>query len=249
MILFQSKIKEIVGKIELEAQYDTKGLKTALSESIIRAKNAQRFIQKKGASELKSVTRGFINNISTLIDQYASHIVKEVRHLFISLISSFHCDICFCFYLQIESNVGKCEPVSRAVDASVLALCKKMTLPFNGYWLSMVAILILFIPTTLSAYILSNLYSKLKADPVKRHTIESNMPVELIDGEDVPLSHVTNKHESSVQSYILDPRHTPLSHYTGHSCHAATAPCADTREHWERSSSPLYNQPPPYHFS
>ena len=156
------------------------------------------------------------------------------------------CDIYY--FLQIESNVGKCEPVSRAVDASVLALCKKMTLPFNGFWLSMVAILVLFIPTTLSAYILSNLYSKLKADPVKRHTIDTNMPVDMMDGDDVPLSHVTNKHESSVQSYILDPRHTPLSHYTGHSCHAASAPFPDNREHWQ-SSSPLYNQPPPYHFS
>lgn len=151
------------------------------------------------------------------------------------------------FFQQIETNVGKCEPVSRAVDASVLALCKKMTLPFNGFWLSMVAILILFIPTTLSAFILSNLYSKLKADPVKRHTVDSNMPVDMLDGDDVPLSHVTNKHESPVQSYILDARHTPLSHYTGHSCHAS-APFADHRDRWE-SPSPLYNQPPPYHFS
>lgn len=146
---------------------------------------------------------------------------------------------------QIETNVGKCEPVSRAVDASVMALCKKMTLPFNGFWFSMVSILLLFVPATLSAYTLSNLYSKLRADPVKRHTIDPTPPLDMIDEDDVALSHVTNKHEHSIHSYMLDPRHTPLSHYTGHSSHEASAPLPDTQQHWPS----LYHQPPPYHFS
>ena len=75
----QTKIKEIAAKIELEAQYGNKGLKEALTEFIEKAQNAQRFIQNKGSSEIRRVAAGFINDISALIDQYASHVVREVR--------------------------------------------------------------------------------------------------------------------------------------------------------------------------
>lgn len=38
-----------------------------------------------------------------------------------------------CHSLQVENNVGKCEPVSRAVNASVMAVCKEVVLPFVSF--------------------------------------------------------------------------------------------------------------------
>lgn len=153
-------------------------------------------------------------------------------------------------YQQVETNVGRCEPVSRAVNASVLAMCKETALPFNGYWLSMASALILCIPTTLSAYILSNLYSKLRPNPVRRQTTGSDLALDTIDEDDIPLSHVTNKHDTSSHSYALETRRAGPSHYGGHSSHSAgaSAPIVGTDDHWS-PGPPLYTRPPPYNFN
>ena len=74
---------------------------------------------------------------------------------------------------QVESNVGRCEPVSRAVNASVMSICKEVVLPFNGYWLSMASALTICLPATLCAYILSKLYPKLKRNRNRRHTLDT----------------------------------------------------------------------------
>lgn len=239
----------------MEAQYGNKGLKEALTEFIEKAQNAQRFIQNKGSSEIRRVAAGFINDISALIDQYASHVVREVRFgelffFFLSFFLSKRSLTCFICLSQVETNVGRCEPVSRAVNASVLAMCKETALPFNGYWLSMASALILCIPTTLSAYILSNLYSKLRPNPVRRQTTGSDLALDTIDEDDVPLSHVTNKHETSSHSYALETRRAGPSHYVGHSSHSAgaSAPIVGTDDHWS-PGPPLYTRPPPYNFN
>ena len=102
----QTKIKEIAAKIELEAQYGNKGLKEALTEFIEKAQNAQRFIQNKGSSEIRRVAAGFINDISALIDQYASHVVREVRLDFTHSTSLFYLQevTVTCFFLSTSPH-------------------------------------------------------------------------------------------------------------------------------------------------
>ena len=74
----------------MEAQYGNKGLKEALTDFIEKAQNAQRFIQDKGKSEIRRVAAGFINDIYSLIDQYALHVVKEVSLELLSVSHSIH---------------------------------------------------------------------------------------------------------------------------------------------------------------
>ena len=138
------------GKIEMKAQYGSRGLKEALTDLLSQAKRAQAFIEQKGTQEIRKVAKGFVLDMSALIDQYSQHVVREV-----------------------ENNVGRCEPVSRAVNASVISVCKEVVLPFNGYWLSMSSALVLCLPATLCAYILSKLYPKLKKNRNRRHTMEA----------------------------------------------------------------------------
>lgn len=134
----------------MKAQYGSRGLKEALTDLLQQAKRAQAFIEQKGTSEIRKVAKGFVLDMSALIDQYSQHVVREV-----------------------ENNVGRCEPVSRAVNASIMSVCKEVVLPFNGYWLSMSSALVLCLPATLCAYILSKLYPKLKKNRNRRHIQET----------------------------------------------------------------------------
>ncbi|CAG2100544.1 unnamed protein product [Medioppia subpectinata] len=116
------KIKETIEtltagaeKIERKANYGNKGLKEALTRLLKQAEDAQKFISSKGHMEIHSVAKAFVEDMSALVDQYAQHVIEE-----------------------IQTGIGRCEPVSRAYNSSVLALCKETVLPFvrfvkNGY--------------------------------------------------------------------------------------------------------------------
>lgn len=144
-------------------------MKDALTDLLQQAKTAQAFIEQKGKSEIRKVAKGFVGDMSSLIDQYAQHVVREVcttdwisNDLWLILVS-----------FQVETKVGRCEPVSRAVNASIMSICKEVVLPFNGYWLSMASALVICLPATLCAYVLSKLYPKLKRSRNRRLTTDS----------------------------------------------------------------------------
>lgn len=42
------------------------------------AKRAQNFIVEKGRTEIRKVAKGFVSDMSALIDQYSRHVVDEV---------------------------------------------------------------------------------------------------------------------------------------------------------------------------
>lgn len=54
------------------------GLKEALTDLLQQAKRAQNFIEQKGRTEIRKVAKGFVNDMSALIDQYSQHVVEEV---------------------------------------------------------------------------------------------------------------------------------------------------------------------------
>lgn len=73
--------------------------------------------------------------MSALIDQYSQHVVEEVKTIEPSravniwtfgVINNLRVHLTF----QVENSVGRCEPVSRAVNASIMAVCKEVVLPF-----------------------------------------------------------------------------------------------------------------------
>lgn len=163
----QERLRSNADKIELKAQYGSRGMKDALTDLLQQAKTAQAFIEQKGKAEIRKVAEGFVSDLSSLIDQYANHVVREVSPLPDprTHYSSIRC--------QVETSVGRCEPVSRAVNASVMSVCKEVVLPFNGYWLSMASALTICLPATLCAYVLSKLYPKLKRNRNRRHTTDS----------------------------------------------------------------------------
>ncbi|KAI1295479.1 Prominin-1-A [Halotydeus destructor] len=219
------RLRSGAGKIEKKAQYGSRGLKEALTDLLNQAKKAQSFIEQKGRTEIRKVAKGFVQDMSSLIDQYSQHVVGEV-----------------------ENSVGRCEPVSRAVNASVMAICKEVVLPFNGYWLSMSSSLLLLLPATFCAYVLSNLYSKLKRGRNRRHiAADSDLALENLEEDDIPLAHVAHKNESS--SYAVD--HRGRHSYLESGTSAPSAPVPLDHDNWSPGAPPphMYSRPPPYNFA
>lgn len=66
-------------------------------------------------------------------------------------------------YVNIGENVGKCTPLMGVVNATTKATCDKILLPLNGFWFTLLASLVLFIPMLLVSIKLANLYQKYKS--------------------------------------------------------------------------------------
>lgn len=77
----QERLRSNADKIELKAQYGSRGMRDALTDLLQQAKTAQAFIEQKGKAEIRKVAKGFVTDMSSLIDQYAQHVVKEVSLL------------------------------------------------------------------------------------------------------------------------------------------------------------------------
>lgn len=76
--LFQVKLNQGAEKIENKTHYGNKTLKEALTDLLNQAKLAQKFIEERGYQEIKNVAHSFTDDMSSLIDQYAHHVIDEV---------------------------------------------------------------------------------------------------------------------------------------------------------------------------
>lgn len=215
-----SKLNRAAQKIKDKSSYGSRGLRDALTILIKQAKSAQYLIEKNGKNAIKEDAEHFINDLGALIDQYAQHV-----------------------YDQVESQLGRCEPVSRAINATTIAICKEIVLPYNGYWFSMGSAILLLLPATLSASILANLFRKLKRPKARRHLdLDADVTLENFEEDDIPLAQVVKQTDIPYEARRNPPMYQNSS--------APSAPHSE--ENWITSAtSPphMYTRPPPYNFN
>ncbi|XP_054154509.1 prominin-1-like [Oppia nitens] len=211
------KIKETIDtltlsaeKIEKKSIYGNIGVRDVVTILLRQLESAQDFIATRGRNEIRDLAANLTRNMSFRIDQYANHVIDKM-----------------------QTSIGRCEPVSRAINSSVMALCKETVLPFNGYWFSMLSSLVILFPSTFFSYILSHLYQRVKRFSIRR---ESDSTLDNLEEDDIPLAHLDNK-----------------SHSEGRGGPAPSAPPNRTPDddNWSPGSLPphLYgSRPPPYNF-
>lgn len=208
-------LKEGVRHLKLRMFHGRNSFGTVVSELIAKVRSAEKQLHVNGKTLIRITFNEFVDELNTLIDQYANHVKN-----------------------QVENLIGQCEPVSRALNATTSTLCDDIILPFNGYWLSIVASLILVLPATFLAYALKGLYRLARRGPYSHPNFSYTDQEDEIsyedDGEDVALayhlghhSHLTNKPTSSTA--------------------APSAPLAGEDGWSPTSSSYVHNsRPPPY---
>lgn len=149
-------------KIERKSHYNGKGMRETLIMLLKQAHDAQRFINQKGRTEIKSVLRNFIHDISSMISQYIQHVQYRIKY-----------------------EIGRCEPVSRAFNHTVESLCDDIVLPFTACWFSIAISSLLFVPATVLVCMLNSLFRRIKRSSVRR---ESVLIIDNYEDDNIPLA-------------------------------------------------------------
>ncbi|XP_061601189.1 prominin-2 [Cololabis saira] len=76
--------------------------------------------------------------------------------------------------LTITQQVGRCEPVARAVDSAEVVLCTNMVEALNAFWFSLGWCMIFFIPSIIFSIKLAKHYRKMKYSDAKESHIGMN---------------------------------------------------------------------------
>lgn len=217
-------LKEGVRHLKLRMFHGRNSFGSVISELIAKVRSAEKQLHSNGKTLIKITANEFVDELNTLIDQYANH----VRN-------------------QVENVIGQCEPVSRALNATTSTLCDDIILPFNGYWLSVVASLILVLPATFLAYALKGLYMLARRGPyhiMTSHPRGSHHMFSSTDQED-EISYEDDDEDVAL-AYHLG-HHSHLSNKPTGSSAAPSAPVAGEDGWSPTSSSYVHNsRPPPY---
>ncbi|XP_008280627.1 prominin-2 [Stegastes partitus] len=79
--------------------------------------------------------------------------------------------------LTITQEVGRCEPVARAVDSAETILCAYMVESLNAFWFSLGWCMIFFIPSIIFSIKLAKYYRRMKdSDVFENHIIMNHIP-------------------------------------------------------------------------
>lgn len=208
-------LKEGLRHLKLRMFHGKQSFGIVVTELLAKVRSAEGQLKNNGHNLVKIAANEFVDELNALIDQYANH----VRN-------------------QVENVIGQCEPVSRALNSTTSTLCDDILLPFNGYWLSAVASLILILPATFLAYALRGLYRLAKRSPHSQHSYSYTDQEDEISYED--------EGEEIALAYHLG-HHSHLSNKPTNSQAVPSAPVA-TDDGWS-PTSPSYahnSRPPPY---
>lgn len=213
-------LREGIRHLKLRMFHGRNSFSTVITELITKVRSAEKQLRSSGPALLKNAATEFVDELDTLIDQYANHVKN-----------------------QVENVIGQCEPLSRALNSTTSTLCDDIILPFNGYWLSAIASLILILPATLLAYALRGLY-RLAKRTGGSHLHSHNYSY--TDHED-EISYEDDSDDIAF-TYHVGGRHNHIpSHKPSSSAAIPSAPVARD-DGWSPSSqSYIHNsRPPPY---
>ncbi|CAH1986353.1 unnamed protein product [Acanthoscelides obtectus] len=177
------KLKEIVAILDDERYLQTKSeLNLSIlhidtyNEKLLKPMNHTAYEAIETAIDLDESLRmnssDFHTAIQTLMDEIisAEHVLKEkgsvliqeVVQKFGDIISSQVNSYIDLLEQTIKHDFAKCGPLSNVVKSTLTATCDKILLPLNGFWVTLLLTLALFIPTIVVSVKLASLYQKYK---------------------------------------------------------------------------------------
>lgn len=131
------KLRKNLRNLQQDIRFNKSSFREGIQDLIFQAEKAQHFIQNQGRSEVINLAHKLADNFTSYLDDYANRV-----------------------NFQVKEEIGKCWPVSKAVNASIMSVCHGVIDPLNGFWASMGWCLLLFIPCIFLAVRLSSLYQK-----------------------------------------------------------------------------------------
>ncbi|KAK2575115.1 hypothetical protein KPH14_008839 [Odynerus spinipes] len=235
MATLSEKLSENALALQESIKFNHSSMAEAIHNLVDEVSKAQQFLNKDGPEYVKYLATKFGNAFLHQVDAFLEHVIDSA-----------------------SNKVGRCQPVSKAYNATLVAGCNKILDPFNGFWASVGWCLVLFLPTIVLCVKLSALYQK--SDPYpgplveavhdKKHASHSrHHPAAYVESYDGPAVGYSDRER------IADP-HQSTSHHD--SRYADLAP-----KNWDfpnggppryqptAAAPPLsteYERPPPYYY-
>ena len=178
-------VKDLVNSVqalEVEAKHTKPNLREALTGLIKQATQATRFLRDEGPQLVDKLTDRYVNETVGLIDAYVERVINHTK-----------------------DRVGRCEPLSNSLNATIISVCNEIVDPFNGFWASIGWCVMLFLPSVAIALSLVSLYRK--SEPYPGPLVET-MPVAA--SESAESQHVKKKrrgHRRNASEYLPDSAH------------------------------------------
>ncbi|XP_073996108.1 prominin-like protein isoform X2 [Rhodnius prolixus] len=215
-------------------RFNHSSLKHAVDSLLSDLKQAQKTLNSQGPAIVRKLAEEFGKEFGIHIDSYLAKVESEASH-----------------------DIGRCWPVSLVYNASVISLCNNILDPYNGFWLSVGCVVLLFLPSIILSVKLATLYQK--SDPYPGALVEAEYLYDAYGERDnVPLQNVggkkkrrpKKKHGASGGAYSA-----PL----GRGERSQAMPPSDDRPaQWDQynpnapprypAMSSEYERPPPYYF-
>ncbi|XP_037872590.1 prominin-like protein isoform X3 [Bombyx mori] len=156
-------------KLRDELRFNQSSLKAAILYHLHETNEAEDFLNNQGPQLLENITAAFAAVVEREVGAYGERLsAAAARH------------------------VGRCGPLSAGFNATRDALCTKLLLPANGYWMSLAWGLLVLVPVLVVAQRLAGLY--LQADPYPGPLVEAEYLYDAYaDRDNVPLANSGSK--------------------------------------------------------
>nr|XP_050854478.1 prominin-like protein isoform X4 [Vespula vulgaris] len=182
MATLSEKLSENALALQESIKFNHSSMAEAIHNLVDEVTKAQQFLNKDGPEYVQYLATKFGNAFLHQVDDFLEHVIDSARN-----------------------KVGRCQPVSNAYNATLVAGCNKILDPFNGFWASVGWCLILFLPTIVLCVKLSNLYQK--SDPYPGPLVEAEYLYDAYaDRDNIPLAHVHDK------KHVSHGRHHPAAY-------------------------------------
>ncbi|XP_047736381.1 prominin-1 isoform X3 [Hyalella azteca] len=219
-------------------------LRPAIRRLINQAEYAQRYLRTNGSSEVIQLVERFSEDFLADVDDYVAHVQGSVEH-----------------------RLGRCGPLSSAYNASTAAFCKDVLYPFNGFWVSVGWVFMVYLPCVVFALHLTSLYRKTEPWPGPLNESYESMYDAYAERDNIPLTSAYDKKPQRSREYVeAGASGHPSNHHNYSSPQGAPPPVvgftgpAAPRHHdqppidgpprytSQPSLSPEYERPPPYYY-
>ena len=142
MKLIIRELTSSVTALEKEAKFNKVSMREALRGLLKQASKASEFLRSEGPQLIDTLAEKYVNETVGLIDVYVERVIN-----------------------MTENYVGRCEPLSRSYNATVIAVCNEIVDSFNGFWASIGWCYLFFLLSIALAITLVSLYRKSEAYP------------------------------------------------------------------------------------
>lgn len=194
----QIKIKEL----EKDAKFDQSTMREALNGLIQQASKATKELKEGGTELIETLANKYVNETVGLIDAYVERVINYTTNY-----------------------VGKCHPISRSYNATVVALCREVVDPFNGFWASIGWCYLFYLPSIALALSLISLYRKSEEYPGP--LVDPNQTEELVAGSARPpggkKTKRTRGHRRNPSEYLPDSAHHYRAGYSYQADHSRSS--------------------------